>query len=268
MRLTGHVDGISVQGSVARILDHKTGRKDSDYSAQALGYCALVLLKFHHLTQATCTVLWIRDGEIENYTMDRAGLYEWLRRLEDEVVKWDQVWRPGSHCQYCPRSHECSAANALARRDMAVLLDKDLPGHLEDAPTLREMIQREPERVVELVEKARTAEKQAARVLAAVREEVTRSGDIVGGGKRLTMQERTSRQLDTWAAFPVLQEVLDDPEMAEIIDISLAKAEEIVAAKAGKGNGAAAKRALVAKLNEAEAIKTSYSKALVVRREA
>jgi hypothetical protein len=151
---------------------------------------------------------------------------------------------------------------------MAIIMDQDLPGHLEDGPTLREMIRSEPDKVVKLVELARAAEKNAKRAIDAIRAEVISAGDIVGKEKRLTLQDREERHLAAWEAFPVLQELLDDPEMAEVISISLAKAEEIVAKKAGKGNGARAKRELEAKLNEAGAIKTSTSRSLVIRRQA
>lgn len=266
IRLTGHVDAISTQGDRAHILDHKTGRKDSDYSQQALGYCALALITNDRLVSASCTVLWIRDQEVEFYSMDRKRLYEWMYQLEKEVVQWDQTWRPGAHCSHCPRSHECSAANALARRDMAVILDKDLPGHLEDAETIRAMRERDPDGLVDLLERARRVKKIAERVEAAAKDEVLRAGDVLGKEKRLTLQDRETRSLDAWAAFPVLQAELDDAEMAQVIDISINQAEEIVSKKAGKGNGARAKRELNAKLAEAGAIKTSTSRSLVVRR--
>jgi hypothetical protein len=266
--LTGHTDVMALSGTTLRVADWKMGRLDSNYREQLLGYCALGLFKTPEARDAEAGVLWVRDQEYEPYTMTRAGHYEWIARLEAEVVNWDGVYRPGSHCQYCPRSHECHAANAQARRDMAIIMDRDLPGHLEDAPTLQEMIRREPEKVVRLVELARTAEKQAKRALEAIKAEVLRSGDIVADGKRITIQTKEERELDVMKAFPVLQEELTDEEMAEVITLHVSKAEDIVAKKAGKGNGAAAKRTLVAKLNEAEAIKTSSSKALVVRREA
>ena len=54
--VTGHVDLLSVQGTVARAADWKTGRKDSDYSQQMRGYAALILLDNPDLTEVTVTV--------------------------------------------------------------------------------------------------------------------------------------------------------------------------------------------------------------------
>lgn len=266
--LTGHADLMGSTGTKLRVADWKLGRLDSDYREQLLGYCALGLLKTTEATEAEAGVLWVRDQEYEAHSMTRADLYVWLQRIEDEIVQWDGTYRPGSHCQYCPRSHECPAANALARRDMAVLMDKDLPGHLEDASTIDAMVKREPEKVVELLEIARRAEKQAGRAIAAIKAVTERLGDIVGGGKRVTLQPVERRNLDVWEAFPVLQEVLDERELAGVISISLSKAEGVVAEKAGKGKGAKAVRELGAKLAEAGAIRTSTSANLVVRREA
>lgn len=265
--LTGHPDVMAASGTILRILDWKDGRLDSNYREQLLGYCALGLLVTNGATSAESGIGWVRDGEYEAHTMDRAGLYVWMQRVEDEIVQWDGTYRPGAHCHYCPRSHECPAANALARRDFAIVADRDLPGRIEDGPTLREMIQREPDKIVALLERADLAAKVAERVRAAIKEEVIRAGDIVGGGKRLTLQRKERRHLNVLQAFPILQEKLEDAEMAEVIDISLPKAAELVGKKAGKGNGARAKRELEAELAQAGAIETSTTVSLVVRRD-
>lgn len=267
--VTGHADIIGSSGTVLRIADWKLGRLDSDYREQLLGYCALALLSTPEATRAEAGVLWVREQEYEPHTMDRAGLYDWLQRIEDQIVQWDGVFRPGSHCQYCPRSHECEAANALARRDMAVLMDEDLPRRLEDAATIRELVRSQPDKVVALLEIARRAEKQAGRVAAAIKSEVERDGPVIGADKRLELQRAEKRHLNVMQAFPVLQEEFpEDQDMAEVLSISLSKAETLVAKRAGKGNGAKAVRELGDKLAKAGAIETSTSVSLVVRRQA
>ena len=81
------------------------------------------------------------------------------------------------------------------------------------------------------------------------------------------MQHEERRSLEPLAAFPVLQEHgFDDPEMAEVMDLSLSKAEKIVGSKAGKGKGAGAIRALRAALEAGAAIKVSTVSKLVVKR--
>src|SRR6185369_15769341 len=109
---------------VARAGDWKTGRLDAYHAQQMRAYAALLLLEDSELVEATSTVVWIRDGEIESYTMRREALRPWLLELEERVVKWDGTYHPGAHCGFCPRSHECHAATAYVRRDVAAIADK------------------------------------------------------------------------------------------------------------------------------------------------
>lgn len=267
--LTGHADLIGRSALTAHVGDWKLGRLDSNYREQLIGYAVLALLRWSELTAATAGVLWVREHEYEHYALSRPGLDEWRKRFTAEIVNWDGVFRPGSHCQYCPRSHECPAANALARRDLAIIADKDLPGQLEDRETIAELVRRDPDRAVALVEKARALVKQAERVVDAIKAEVLRSGDVEGEAKRLTLLRTEKRHLDVLQAFPVLQEEgFDDGDMAQVISISVSKAESVIAKRAGKGSGAAAVRAFDDKLAKAGAISTSTSTSLVVRRQA
>lgn len=267
--LTGHADLLGRSALTAHVGDWKLGRLDSSYREQLLGYAALALMRNPELTAATAGVLWVREHEYEHYALSRPGLDEWRARFTAEVVNWDGTYRPGSHCQYCPRSHECPAANALARRDLAIIADKDLPGQLEDRETIAELVRKDPDRAVALVEKARALIKQGERVVDAIKAEVLRSGDVEGEAKRLTLQRTEKRHLDVLQAFPVLQEEgFDDGDMAQVISISVSKAESVIAKRAGKGSGAAAVRAFDDKLAKAGAISTSTSTSLVVRRQA
>jgi hypothetical protein len=267
--LTGHADLIGRSALTAHVGDWKLGRLDSNYREQLIGYAVLALLTHPELTAATAGVLWVREHEYEHYALSRPGLDEWRKRFTAEIVNWDGVFRPGSHCQYCPRSHECPAANALARRDLAIIADQDLPGQLEDRETIAELVRRDPDRAVALVEKARALTKQADRVIEAIKAEVLRSGDVEGEAKRLTLQRTEKRHLDVLQTFPVLEDLeFDDNERAEVISISVSKAESVVAKRAGKGSGAQAVRDFNAKLAKAGAISTSTSVSLVVRRQA
>jgi hypothetical protein len=264
VRMTGHADIIGRSADTVHVGDWKTGRKDNDYREQLLGYAALALYNGTTLESATAGVLWVRETEYEHYTLDRKALPAWRERLQTDVVEWDGTFRPGSHCEHCPRNHACPAAAALVRRDVLAIADKATVARVEDADALAAMA---PEELVELLDKADRVGKNADRVRAAIRALVIRSGDVVGGGKRLTLQHEERRHLNVLAAFPVLQERgFEDAEMAEVIDISAAKAEKVVAAKAGKGNGARAVRELRAALEEASAIEVGVITKLVVRR--
>lgn len=260
--LTGHVDVLSVAGTVARCADWKFGRLDSDYSSQLKAYGALVLLDNPGLTEVTSTVLWVREGEIENYSFDRAGVARWVQSVLREIVNWDGVYRTGAHCAHCARSHECVAANALVRRDVAAMSDQELVESAENA--LETMTAEEK---VELLRKADMVAGYAERVRKAIKADVLENGDVVANGVRLTIDTEQRRDIDSLAAWPVLEAAgFGDEEFARCIDIRVSKAEKLVAERAGRGKGAAAVRELSAALQSAGAISVREIQKLSAKR--
>ncbi len=252
--LSGHLD-VAV---TAAFLDWKFGRVDRDYSQQINGYSALKLLADPTLEKVDGHVVWVRDGELESYSMDRAQLAEWLEDLRAKVVEWDGVYRPGPHCPHCRRSHECKAANALARRDMAALLDQD------DATDLTQLA---PEAIVAILEGAKRAAAIGERVKKAIKDYVAAHGPVVSDAGTLSIKLKPRREVDTVAAWTVLQDAgFQDEDFAEVIKISLSKAEKHIAAKAGKGKGAGAIRQLGAALEAANAVRQNPTEELSLTR--
>lgn len=262
-RLTGHVDVLGASAGVANLGDWKDGRLDKDFAEQLMGYCALVLLTFPELERATAGIMWVREGEFEPYSMGRHLLEKWLERLRTEVVRWDGTYRPGNHCKHCWRDHECPARKALVRRDVEAFSDKMSAAVAEDEDALQAM---PAETVIELLVRADRVRLYAERVRDAIREHVMKHGEVAGNGYKLVLQHEERRGLDTRAAWPVLESVIDDEQMPDVIELKISKVEDIVAKAAGKGKGAAAKRKLQEALDEAGAIKTSVTTKLVVRR--
>jgi len=262
LHLTGHADLLAVSAGSIRIGDWKFGRKDQDHSQQLRGYAALALLYSPETPEATGTILWVRDGEAENYTMDRAGLAAWLDELRSTVVDWDGTYRPGKHCTFCPRSHECPAANALIRRDVAALSDRDLVARVETDLALMPAAE-----IIEILHKADAVRRYCDRVHEAIKAHVEQHGDVANNGTVLTIETQERRALDPLKAFPVLEAAgFGDEDFARVMDLRISKVESVVAEKAGKGNGAAAKRALAAELRKAGAIELTESKQLKEKR--
>lgn len=262
--LTGHADIYARSADTVHIGDWKGGRKDHNYREQLIAYAALALLEDDSLEAATAGVLWVRELEYEHYTLRRADLRAWVERLVVTIVAWDGTYRPGPHCAYCPRNHECHAANALIRRDVAAIGDESLIESLEDESAIAMMA---PDAIIALLGKADLVSKLAERVRTAVRQHVQRHGDIVGTEQRLTMQPEERRRLNVVDAFTVLEaEGFGDEEWGVVLDFSLPKTERIVATRAGKGKGAGAVRALRAKLEQANAIQKESVAKLVTRR--
>lgn len=264
--LTGHADILGRDEDTAISGDWKGGRLDSDYREQVLGYAALSLLDYYrHLQAARASVLWVREGDVEQYSLKRSDLPAWEERLVREVVEWDGTYRPGPHCAHCRRNHECAAANALVRRDVAAIADLDLVARVEDEDALALM---SPDQMVDILSKADIVSKYADRVRSAIRAHVIRNGDVVGCGKRLTLQHEERRSLNVIQAMTVLEDLgfRNRLDLAPVIDISAAKVEKVIAERAGKGNGAGAVREFRAALEAAEAVETVTVTKLVTRR--
>lgn len=262
--LTGHLDVMGRSLATVHIGDWKSGRLDVNHREQLLGYCALALLDDPSLDEATAGVIWIRDREFEHYTLTRAGLPAYLRRLQDEVIQWNGTYRPGSHCRHCPRSHECPARHAMVRRDVAAFLGGELTAYATDSNLLGTL---PPETLHALLASADLVHELSGQVREAMRELVDRKGDIVSGGKRLTLERTEKRRLKVVQAWPVLTEAgFGDDEFEEIVDISVGKSEKIVAKRASYRQGAAAVRQFQAKLEAANAVEKTPVTRLVTKR--
>jgi hypothetical protein len=263
--LTGHADILGRGPVGVHVGDWKGGRVDKSFREQLRGYGALALLDDRAALWAQASVLWIRDGDVEQYSMQRTELDAWRERIDTEIVGWSGEYRPGPHCAHCDRSHECPAANALMRRDFAVVTDRNLVGYAEDEETLATWT---PEAKIDLVEKARVASKLIERVLDALKADViTNGGEISDGKRRLTIVTEPRRYLDPIKAFPVLTEAgFTDEDMAQVIEMTAAKAENVVAERAPKGKAAAAKRELTKALEAADAIQIREFHKMVQKR--
>jgi len=259
--LSGQIDLLSVTKEVARVADWKTGRKDSDYSHQLRAYAALIFLDDPTIKQVTSTALWVRDGEIENFTLARDDAKEWVAELVRRVVHWDGVWHPGQHCKYCKRSHECAAANAMTRRDVAALLDRDIDAV---AAALAVMA---PEEIIALNQKVDIVGVYVKRLHEAIKKHVEQNGTVTANGMKLEIVTENHRELDAAKALPVLQQSgLTGDEIGSCTRVSISKIEKIVSTKAGRGRGASAVRALSERLNAAEALSTTVVCKLQERR--
>ena len=257
--LTGHVDALSVAGGVVHLLDWKTGRVDHSYEQQIKGYLALALSAYPEAERAVGVVVWLREQEIERYEMNRTGAMLWFRSLGETVGAIDGPYHPGRACDYCPRSHECDALLALAKRDaravaatMPDLAGADLLAALAGAVDMMD-----PAAMARLLAQASRISRFADSFRQVVRARVAAlGGDVDAGDVRLVLAEEKRRELDTAAAWPIVQEALgDDGALASCVTVSLSAVEKAVATAAGRGKGKAAKEALAAQLEAAGAVK-------------
>jgi hypothetical protein len=245
--LTGHADRISVRRDrrTAAVVDWKFGRKGSNYKHQGFGYAFLV---FRDLIDNSCDDIdtvtvhfaWVRAHEIESYTVTRERAEQWNRERLERIERWDGKFCTGEHCAHCPRLSTCPAQRQLVRRDVETLTTVGIP----------DVTAMEPAQLVDFHRRLAVLEAVLKSAKASTRMEVERRGDVLSGDGHVLhlVEENGPRKVDTLKAWPVLNRELDADELAPCISVSIGDAEEAVANKAGKGNGAKAKRALVAEL--------------------
>jgi hypothetical protein len=257
--LRGTADIVSISENALRVADWKTGRKDGDYTHQMMAYAALALFGGIEcaLPEVTCTILWVRDGEIENRTLCPVDLERWVAELKRKIIHWDGAYHPGSHCLYCQRAHECEAQSALVRRWIGEVV-------ASDGMSLSAM---SAEKIVELHVKERMIAAVSKRIHDAIHSHVATRGPVDDGSYVLSMDTQTRRKLDTMVAFSVLPSMgFEDADMAQCVSVSLSGAEEVAKSKAPKRGGAAAIRALDEALEQAGAIKETEFQKLKLRR--
>jgi hypothetical protein len=259
--LTGHADLLARDGARANGADWKFGRVDKDYSHQVRGYMALTLLMYPEIEHVAWTIVWMRERETESYTMDRAqGLPDFLDRFTRDVVGWDGTYRPGpKSCAWCPRAHECPALEAMARRDVALLTDGDLAAKME-----RGLVELPDETVVDLYRRAKYITNACDSLKEAIRARVEHAGGALDGGDgtELRFISTNSRVIDPLAAWPVMEARLGPEDIAAVVKVPASRLDDVIATKAGRGNGASAKRELAAALEAAGAIRLVPGKRL------
>jgi hypothetical protein len=252
--LTGHADVDSIKARRIDVVDWKSGHKDYLARDQGFGYAWLEFQDADRtgdafpVDEVGVHFVWLRTGEIESYVVTRERADEWYSELVAKVLDWDGVYRPGDHCLHCRRNHECPAQTALVRRDVAMFSD----GVATDLASMPG-----PD-FVALQRKLKGLVVRAEEALKAMRAEVDRRGGDVdaGDGTHLFFAEENGpRVVDAMAAWPILQSRLTDAELSPAIKVSLSKVESAVAAKAGKGKGAKAKRDLAEELESAHAVR-------------
>jgi hypothetical protein len=255
--LTGHLDLLSVVGQQANLADWKFGRLDRNYAEQVFGYATLVFANYPEVQTVSAFLGWMRDREVEPYTITRERAGAWVARLREQVVQWDGTYHPGPGCFHCRRSTECPAVVAMARRDIAVISE------IAEQPAI-DLATMEPAQVVQLHRRAKMVAKFCESLETAVKLRVDQEGGALpdGAGTELRFVTITKREVDGLKAWPVLQACLSDEEIAGCMKIGIGKLEDAVATKAGKGKGAGAKRDLAAALEAADAITVNPSRQL------
>jgi hypothetical protein len=244
------IDNVSA-GMELRQLDWKSGRVDRSYEAQVRGYMALGLMARPWCKSATHIVAWLREQEAEPYRMTREQAEEFFRDLAVALAKPEYV--TGNHCSFCPRRATCEARTLMARKDVEIM----------GGPRV-EIADLSPAELGRLWDIWDRVYRYGESLEKAFRELAAERGEVDIGDRVLYLAETKRREVDTRAAWPIVESRVKD--MAEVVAIRLSAAEEAVKAKAAKGKGAAAVRELTAALEAAGAIQINTVQRLTPRR--
>lgn len=245
------------------VIDWKSGRRDSEYREQLLAYGVLGLLFFGRASAVRARVVWLREMEVELYSLNRSELDEWYDRLSKQAK--DTTFRVGQHCSLCPRRFKCEARAQVIEASVSMLsLVRPADAVVVDGRAM--LADRPPGEQLDLYHRAQDVKDLAERVIGEMRSVVEEKGPVSAGGLTLQIQVENRRTLTPGVAWPVLQKHLSDDALASAVTLHISKVEDGVAANKHRGEGASAKRALIADLEAAGAIKTHQVRKLVERR--
>lgn len=123
--LSGHIDLLSLSPAhrQIRFLDWKSSWIEGDHEQQMLAYATLLLETYTDYDEAWGAVIRPRhknNAEARVYT--RAETDAWLAGLTERLTGQDsKEYRPGVHCQRCPRMVRCQARTDLLRQAQQVM---------------------------------------------------------------------------------------------------------------------------------------------------
>jgi hypothetical protein len=234
LRLDGHLDALAVDRRARRanIGDWKYGRVDRSYVHQIRGYQAITLANYPDVDLVHGFVGWMRERDVENYSMTRDQLWEWVDEVRARLLRWDGVYHPGPQCAHCRANHVCPALREMARRDVAILGGDELAAQI-----LRGLADLPDAEVVGLRRRAKVLEKAIGSLNEAIRMRVEAAGGVLrdGAGRELRMVEQGRRRIDPALAWPVLQARLTDEELLGCVEIKPSLVDDAIAAKTERG---------------------------------
>jgi hypothetical protein len=260
--LTGHSDVMSLQDSAAWVADFKTGRADEDYTDQLMGY-ALLACEARDVDEAHVCLIRVRErtADWEHYNRDQ--LVGWWRafakRLRDEA----ELYRPGRHCGYCPRFHECPGAASHLTLASEFLLSASKAGCSPLAFGTDRAKQ-----VAYTYDRVRLLESVCESVREEIRAEVRRAGGVLptGDGRELVITHQERKAIDYRPAYAVLRSTLGLDRLESLLKVKLSDVSEAVREHAPRGHKAKAVTELKARLEEAGAMNVTTVERLEVRR--
>lgn len=258
----GRTDLLSVSLEAMAVGDWKSGRLRRNQRHQMGSYAYGVREQFGMPSSGVIitAVVWLRFGEVEVLEWTSDALDAWaaeVRSLEQYV---GSRFAPGEHCGFCPRQLECEARAAWLRSVGSALVAGD--GSLAVAT---------PEQLAALYPKAQAFEALLKSYRAALRLAIEENGGKpipMGDGRAIGLIDQPRDTIDARLAWPVLEaHGLTEEDLAACTTIGKGALEDVVGAKAPRGQKGKAKAALIDELRQVGAITTTTHQRLDVAKQ-
>jgi len=248
--IRGRIDLLSLRHASiklfsAGLIDWKTGRDPiaSSKPRQRLAYASAV--EAVHGMPSTAYIyaaeVWLATGDILEARYDLDMIEGFRARLADRLKH--RTARPGSHCRYCRRRHECDERDHYLRSSAQALMlvDKDMTTGAA---------------LAELWDQSRLLKSALDQYDKAVDLALEEHGHLdLPDGRRIEHMTIKRDNIDARKAWPVLREVgFDNDDINALLKVSKTTLLNAVAKRAQRGKKAAAKADTMTALDLAGAI--------------
>lgn len=222
-KLTGHPDLFALVYPDGFGIDYKSGYLDFNATEQCKAYAWLLFRNFEELETVRWSVVRVREQRADTFLWTRAEIEHWFSWLAAHLRTTD--YRPGPHCQYCPRALECDARTASLRSGLEWMLGQDA-----------DLSNFTPERLARLVLTCRHLERMIGGIMIAAKTEVQlRGGSIQGERASLEIVEQRRRSIDVARGYDALVSAIGHETLLSLCKVSKGDVEMAIKATAPQG---------------------------------
>jgi hypothetical protein len=255
MRLTGHIDVLSIVGDEVRIADFKTGWVDANHDEQLRGYCWLALQNYPDAKTAYAVVIRVRDQLVDTVRYLRHELDVWWGRRRELLSADPAYYSPGPHCRHCHRAHECPGRTAIVQESLLRVLGDD-----SEIDTV-------PSRILDMMDRIALVQDECERFRDWVRVQVAAAGGTLSDGEReIILKQTQQKQLIPRFCLSVLRTAISGDALFDCVTVSKTKVEDALRATAPRGQKGTVVKEVFARLEQAGAIKNKVIERMEVRR--
>ncbi len=222
-------------------LDWKSGRKadDASYRSQMLAYAYLILARDQEIEQVITIIVWLRDRNYSVVTFKKEEIIDWFNNFIKRSVFWDgKTYSPGDHCMWCKRFYVCPARVKMVSTAIREFsgLNNMAPAVLNPDGSLVDA-----DKLYMAYSQGQMLKKVLDQFFSQVREEILKRDTVVVrsvAGKKFgfyTKKSKGASYVDPQRAWPILEEVFTEDELANIVDLSASKIHKAAMEKAEAG---------------------------------